>query len=870
MTALIKREVSKGIFWIEAVGADLRLLCGCPADAVKHLMKRGYIAPVNKAGVAFETGPNAILLSDVMIQNGTFSNVGEFPVLQMLYRQGMILPNHPGNTGTKPLLIGSGEQVQAQLRYIHRGNYGLLSEDELIEAGASVEQAKELMRLKLKFAFGKIRHPSELIDTLSIEDGSVEIRAGVSVRRLRLNVFEISYKGETALVDLNLLEGETYDSPYPLGFYNLPREHFAIVHSGEGDGWDINRPSMGSILVYQGRIHLIDAGPNILYSLDALGIGVNEIDGLFHTHSHDDHFAGLTALIRADHRIKYYATPLVRATVSKKLSALLGIEETSFQDYFDVHDLSEGVWNDIDGLEVKPIHSPHPVETTVMYFRALGEHGYKSYAHLADIIRLQVLKGFITANVDQPGLSALAYDRVAADYLVPADVKKVDVGGGLIHGDAYDFRADTSEKIILAHTAQRHSLAMKAIGSAASFGTMDILIPTHRDLIRAKAEDALHRLFPEANSAHLGMLKNNPIVTFNPGTILLKERQSTSDIFLLLTGSVECIPVERGARTILSAGAMLGEMAGLFDMPVGETYRALGFVQAMRIPTRLYGEFVRRSDLFASIQRLLEAREFLSRTWLFGEVVSTETLNAIARDMKPVHLMTGESPLTGGSAIGLLQQGRLGRFLGDKLIDEVAPGDFFGEEEAVFGTPSLFHLRALEGSDAFLIPATLVAETPSVRWKLFEVNDKRLRTLAEGRHGADLLAWHEEYRVDIQTVDTQHRRLFELANVLLNEARPERDPAGVRRALEDFRAYGRWHFTEEEGLLRHQHYPELASHQRLHEGLIARLDDLERHFGNDNAIDQSWVLSFLKDWLVGHILAEDRRYAPFLNSKGVY
>ncbi len=43
----------------------------------------------------------------------------------------------------------------------------------------------------------------------------------------------------------------------------------------------------------------------------------------FHTHTHDDHFAGITTLIRADHRIKYFATPLVRKSVTKKLSALL-------------------------------------------------------------------------------------------------------------------------------------------------------------------------------------------------------------------------------------------------------------------------------------------------------------------------------------------------------------------------------------------------------------------------------------------------------------------------------------------------------------------------------------------------------------------
>ena len=119
--------------------------------SVKHLVKRGLITSTERDGVTFESGPNAILLSDVLIQNGRFANLAEFPVMQMLYRQGMILPNHPNNTGEKPLLIGLAGQVSAQLQYVYRGNYGLISKEEFMEAGISAEKAEEMMFLKLFF-----------------------------------------------------------------------------------------------------------------------------------------------------------------------------------------------------------------------------------------------------------------------------------------------------------------------------------------------------------------------------------------------------------------------------------------------------------------------------------------------------------------------------------------------------------------------------------------------------------------------------------------------------------------------------------------------------------------------------------------------
>ncbi|TAN56625.1 MAG: MBL fold metallo-hydrolase, partial [Rhodospirillales bacterium] len=470
-------QVAKGVHWIEIQDADLRVLCGCPADSVKHLIKRGLIVPQELKGVACETGPNAILLSDLPLQNGDLANLSEFPVLQMLYKQGMILPGHPNNTGLKPMLIGLPEQVSAQMRYIYRGNYGLISKEEIMQAGISAEQAEEMMRLKLKFAFGRIQPTEELLEWRMLDGDQVEIKPGVLLRRLKTNVFEFSFAGEIAVVDLNLSPDESYESAYPLGYRRYESEYFSVIHSGEGDGWDVSRPSMSSILTYQGRLFLIDAGPNLPHILAALGIGIDQIDGIFHTHAHDDHFAGLTALMRSGHRIRYFATPLVRSTVAKKLAALLDTEEDHIlHDYFKVHDLALGQWNDIEGLEVKPVFSPHPVETTLFLFRALWGDGYKSYGHFADIVSLDVLKGMVTADPKVPGLSQDLFETVKSAYLVAADVKKIDVGGGLIHGAAKDFKNDGSGRILLAHRAGDLTSGEKEIGSSAAFGTSDVLI----------------------------------------------------------------------------------------------------------------------------------------------------------------------------------------------------------------------------------------------------------------------------------------------------------------------------------------------------------------------------------------------------------
>ena len=224
MPKISKIQVTNGLYWVEVPEIELYIMCGCPADSVKHLMKRGLIVAREKSGAAFETGPNAILLSDISIQNGFFSNLSEFPVLHMYYKQGMILPGHPNNTGLKPLLIGSEEQVKSQMQYIYRGNYGLISEKEILETGVTPETAREMMRLKLKFRFGEIKATEDSVESVVVGNQAVEVRNGLMLRRLRINLFEFQYQGEYVTVDLNLMPHESYESPYPLGFQNIRRE----------------------------------------------------------------------------------------------------------------------------------------------------------------------------------------------------------------------------------------------------------------------------------------------------------------------------------------------------------------------------------------------------------------------------------------------------------------------------------------------------------------------------------------------------------------------------------------------------------------------------------------------------------------------
>jgi hemerythrin len=747
MSSIKKTKIINGVYWVEVAEAGLSLLCGCPADAVKHLKKRGLIEEVERAGLRCETGPNAILLSDVLMQNGSFSNLTEFPVLQMLYLQGMILPGHPNNTGAKPLLVGAEAQVRAQMEYIFRGNYGLVSVAEIMDAGIDQAAATAMFNLKMRFAFGQISRPEQLIDCQVLADAPVELRPGVSVARIGFNRFRVAYAGEAVEVDLNLADGETYEPPYQLGHHLLRREYFAVVHSGEGDGWDVNRPCMASILMFQGKIYLIDAGPNILTSLNCLGISVNEIEGIFHTHAHDDHFAGLTTLIRTDHRFKYFATPLVRAAVTKKLCALMPLSEDNFSYFFDIHDLVADQWNPLDGLEVMPMYSPHPVETNVFYFRAHWLDGYKTYAHLADITALKALQKMVeTPQLGQP-LAPDLLARVHETYFAPADLKKIDAGGGLIHGDAEDFATDPSPKIVLAHLSRPLTQQQREIGSSAGFGMVDVLIPANHDLLADVALRHLQFYFPHAPAPELRYLLNHPVQHYNAGTILLRRGSEVKSVYLLLTGAVEYVDSTRNELGLFPAGSLIGFYSATRGQPSPETYRASCHLTVLEFPLASYQQFVARNALHADLRRMEEHMLFLEQTWLFGEVVSFPILAKLARQMERLVLPPGldidlydrehrhwhpdEPPVLFVLAQGTAnlvgsQPGRP-----NDWTLSLNPGDFFGGEPMLllgllqrqFG-----HLRAMAGpagTTLYYLPAKVAVDIPIAHWKMLETYEKR-------------------------------------------------------------------------------------------------------------------------------------------------
>lgn len=118
------------------------------------------------------------------------------------------------------------------------------------------------------------------------------------------------------------------------------------------------------------------------------------------------------------------------------------------------------------------------------------------------------------------------------------------------------------------------------------------------------------------------------------------------------------------------------------------------------------------------------------------------------------------------------------------------------------------------------------------------------------------IVWNEEQNLGVPILDEQHRGIVATINsfhYFLVEGHGDKALDPTLRMLEQ---YTRLHFQTEENLMREAKYPGLAAHMAQHQALIRRMAAVAAN----KAKAPQEVLEFLKDWWIGHIAREDRKY----------
>ncbi len=129
-----------------------------------------------------------------------------------------------------------------------------------------------------------------------------------------------------------------------------------------------------------------------------------------------------------------------------------------------------------------------------------------------------------------------------------------------------------------------------------------------------------------------------------------------------------------------------------------------------------------------------------------------------------------------------------------------------------------------------------------------------------------LFTWTDDFSVEVEAMDNQHKKLFNLINELYDALNDGKGTDIMNKVVKELVDYTKVHFKEEEEILEKINYGELGKQKEMHKVFIDKLNDLKGKVLTGNITAPMQTMSFLKDWLAKHIKVEDKKYAKYVNA----
>ncbi len=132
-----------------------------------------------------------------------------------------------------------------------------------------------------------------------------------------------------------------------------------------------------------------------------------------------------------------------------------------------------------------------------------------------------------------------------------------------------------------------------------------------------------------------------------------------------------------------------------------------------------------------------------------------------------------------------------------------------------------------------------------------------------------LLRWKDEYLTQVEEIDDQHRRLFDLVNGIYDMMRLGRGQESIVEALTELFEFTRFHFGTEEKFMADSSYQGTVPHAEEHGRLLDQIRDLRCEVRDSRIVMSMNEIYFLKDWLLVHFQGPDKGLAYHLLNRAI-
>ncbi len=127
------------------------------------------------------------------------------------------------------------------------------------------------------------------------------------------------------------------------------------------------------------------------------------------------------------------------------------------------------------------------------------------------------------------------------------------------------------------------------------------------------------------------------------------------------------------------------------------------------------------------------------------------------------------------------------------------------------------------------------------------------------------IEWDDSFSVNNAEIDNQHKKWITIHNnlhesILKRSENPQLGP----EALKAMKEYAQVHFSFDEEYMQKINYTHLIEHHRIHKDFDNLIYNYYREAHEGKLVLDSKIIRILKNWLLDHILKEDKKYALFL------
>ncbi len=129
--------------------------------------------------------------------------------------------------------------------------------------------------------------------------------------------------------------------------------------------------------------------------------------------------------------------------------------------------------------------------------------------------------------------------------------------------------------------------------------------------------------------------------------------------------------------------------------------------------------------------------------------------------------------------------------------------------------------------------------------------------------------WNDNYSVNIEEIDMQHREFIKLINELLKSVANGTSKEIISSIFKDLTEYATTHFKTEEDYFEKFNYPESSFHKQQHEDIAKKIEEFKKRNEEGREILGSEIVYFLISWFISHVMLIDKRFTKCFKKNGL-